>query len=315
MSSLAKIIISIVLVIVLTVSLVFAVKATKVETHSAEIEYLEQKEQSGKGLIAASAATSVAMTLLPGDVGTPLAEKFADISGYFTIALCAIFLEKYLLTLTGLVAFKFLIPGACVLGLFGVIFDTYRLRHIAIKIGLFAIAIYMLVPFSVKASQIIEATYNISQIEISEYTDSASSKAVTSPAVTGGTAGSSANSGSNTSGGTNASGGSGSTGENSTGFFEKIANAVKSFGQKVEKAVTEIPETVSNNVNSYLEEGEKKLSQLIEGLAIMIVTTCLIPLLVIILFLYLLKILMGLDVDPLWIKDAGAKARGAIKRK
>ena len=38
-----------------------------------------------------------------------------DLSGYFVVVLCAIFLEKYLVTITGFAAFKVLIPIACVL--------------------------------------------------------------------------------------------------------------------------------------------------------------------------------------------------------
>ena len=61
-------------------------------------------------LTAASTAASAAITLLPGDTATPIAEKLADLSGYFLIVLCAIFLEKYLLTITSYVSFTILIP-------------------------------------------------------------------------------------------------------------------------------------------------------------------------------------------------------------
>lgn len=68
-------------------------------------------------LTAASTAASAAITLLPGDTATPIAEKLADLSGYFLIVLCAIFLEKYLLTITSYVSFTILIPAACALGI------------------------------------------------------------------------------------------------------------------------------------------------------------------------------------------------------
>lgn len=60
----------------------------------------------------ATTATSALITLIPGDVGTPIAEKVADLSGYLLIVLCAIFLEKYLVTITGYAAFKIFIPVA-----------------------------------------------------------------------------------------------------------------------------------------------------------------------------------------------------------
>ena len=48
------------------------------------------------GLLAASATTSTAITVLPGDAASPIAEKLMDLSTYFMIVLAAIYLEKYL---------------------------------------------------------------------------------------------------------------------------------------------------------------------------------------------------------------------------
>ena len=78
------------------------------------IAALEEKQETVLELTAASTAASAAITLLPGDTATPIADKLADLSGYFLIVLCAIFLEKYLLTITAAAAFKVLIPaGLC----------------------------------------------------------------------------------------------------------------------------------------------------------------------------------------------------------
>lgn len=65
--------------------------------------------------------TSALITLLPGDTATPIAEKMADVSGYLLVVLCAIYLEKYLVTITGYVAFTYLIPIACGLWIFNLI--------------------------------------------------------------------------------------------------------------------------------------------------------------------------------------------------
>lgn len=53
--------------------------------------------------------------MIPGDTATPIAEKLADFSTYFLVVICAIYLEKYLVTITGYAAFGILIPLACVL--------------------------------------------------------------------------------------------------------------------------------------------------------------------------------------------------------
>ena len=90
---------------------IFAVgkRASDPAYHQASIDALAEKQGTVLELTAASTAASAAITLLPGDTATPIAEKLADLSGYFLIVLCAIFLEKYLLTITSCVSFTILI--------------------------------------------------------------------------------------------------------------------------------------------------------------------------------------------------------------
>lgn len=89
--------------------------AASPEFHAKTIESLDEKRNTVMELTAASTAASAAITLIPGDTATPIAEKLADLSTYFLVVLCAIYLEKYLVTITGYAAFSILIPAACVL--------------------------------------------------------------------------------------------------------------------------------------------------------------------------------------------------------
>lgn len=85
----------------------------KINAHA--IQSLDDKKTTALELTAAATAASAAITLIPGDAGTPIADKLADLSSYFLIVVCAIYLEKYLVTITGLAAFKLLIPIGCIL--------------------------------------------------------------------------------------------------------------------------------------------------------------------------------------------------------
>ena len=89
--------------------------ASAPEHHKTTIASLDDKKETVLELTAATTATSALITLLPGDTATPIAEKMADLSTYLLVVLCAIFLEKYLVTITGYAAFRYLIPAACVL--------------------------------------------------------------------------------------------------------------------------------------------------------------------------------------------------------
>ena len=70
---------------------IFAVgkRASDPAYHQASIDALAEKQETVLELTAASTAASAAITLLPGDTATPIAEKLADLSGYFLIVLCA----------------------------------------------------------------------------------------------------------------------------------------------------------------------------------------------------------------------------------
>ena len=57
-------------------------------------------------LTASSTAASAGITAIPGDAGTPIAEKLADFSEYGILILCVLYAEKYLLSILGSGVFK-----------------------------------------------------------------------------------------------------------------------------------------------------------------------------------------------------------------
>ena len=138
--------------------------ASAPENHQKTITSLDEKKQTVMELTAASTVTSALITLLPGDTATPIAEKMADVSGYLLVVLCAIYLEKYLVTITGYVAFTYLIPIACGLWILNLAFENATVRKLAAKLAVFGIAIFLVVPASVKISDLIGDTYQ-AQIE------------------------------------------------------------------------------------------------------------------------------------------------------
>lgn len=148
------------LLVVALVSFVSLGKAmTTPTTYHHTIESLEKKEQDVLMLTAGATATSVIITLIPDDIGTPLADKLADVAGYLLIVICAVYAEKYLLTITGFLAFKILIPLACIF----LIISLYRRREfwrpLAIKAGILALAASVVIPLSIRTSEMVEGVY------------------------------------------------------------------------------------------------------------------------------------------------------------
>ena len=83
--------------------------------HKHSIEQTEEKIADVMTLSGGAAATSATLSLLPGDICSPLAEQLAELAKYFLLILSSLYLEKFLISLSGYVTFAFLIPFACIL--------------------------------------------------------------------------------------------------------------------------------------------------------------------------------------------------------
>src|SRR5699024_6278786 len=128
--------------------------------HAGTINALEEKRDTVMGLAAASAAASAGITLIPGDVATPIADKLADLSSAFLVVLCAIYLEKYLVTMTFDVAFRYLVPAVCLLLVVNLFWQRDWLQRLMVKLVAFTVVICAVVPASMGLSGMIERTYS-----------------------------------------------------------------------------------------------------------------------------------------------------------
>ena len=242
--------------------------ASSPEFHKDSLAVLEEKQTTVLELSAASAAASAAITLIPGDTATPIADKLADLSSHFLVVLCAIFLEKYLLTITGFLAFKVLIPVACGAYLLHALFGWKGLRVLAYKLAAFALLIFAVIPVSLQLSHMIETTYQAS-IDATIQSARETADAVESAA--------------------------GSEEAEDEGFWEGLISSVT---EGITSVTSGIADKVGGMVNDFLE-----------ALAIMLVTSCVIPVLVLLSFIWFAKILLALDI-PVRYEDA----RRGVKR-
>lgn len=137
---------------------VIAPRAADPANHKHSIEQTEDKIASVMTLSGGAAATSATLSLLPGDMCTPLAEQLAELAKYFLLILSALYLEKFLITLSGYITFMFLIPLACLLVAVAVLFGKTNFTRIAAKITLIGLIIFMIVPASVTLSDMVYRT-------------------------------------------------------------------------------------------------------------------------------------------------------------
>lgn len=237
------------------------------KTWDSTIEVIDQKKGNVLALTTSCVALSAGITALPGDTGTPVAEQLAQLSGNLGIVLAVLYLEKYLLTILWSVGLGILIPFALVLfaislGIHGRWSMSTVIRRVATRVLVVAIIGMVLVPASVWVSQKVDETYRVSieqaQQKAADAADSDSSKA--SKKKTEST--------------------------ESKNVLEQLADGASGL-------VT----SVTSGAKQMTDEIVQQVTDLIEGVIVMIVTSCVIPLLVLAAFLWLGHTLLGIDIS------------------
>lgn len=237
------------------------------KTWDSTIEVIDQKKGNVLALTTSCVALSAGITALPGDTGTPVAEQLAQLSGNLGIVLAVLYLEKYLLTILWSVGLGILIPFALVLfaislGIHGRWSTSTVIRRVATRVLVVAIIGMVLVPASVWVSQKVDETYRVSieqaQQKAADAGDSDSSKA--SKKKTEST--------------------------ESKNVLEQLADGASGL-------VT----SVTSGAKQMTDEIVQQVTDLIEGVIVMIVTSCVIPLLVLAAFLWLGHTLLGIDIS------------------
>lgn len=215
--------------------------ASNPENHKKTIAALDEKKSDVLKLTASTAAAATAIAAIPGDSTTPVANQIAELTSYLLVILIVIFLEKYLVTLTGYAAFFILIPAACVLFAAGICLNKAFLKALAVKTAVFGLVLFMIIPLSIKVSAMIEDTYE-SSME--------------------------------------------TTVEEAQDLTEEINDNTDSEGNVFDRFVSQIKEGVSGLV----KKGETLLNHFIEVAAVMLVTSCAIPMVVLLFMIWLVRI-------------------------
>ena len=255
---------------VLSVTLVQR-ELVSVDTYRSIIDSLDDKRATVFSLITASTAVSAAITLIPGDAGTPIAQQIAELSEYFIVVLGALYLEKYALTVLGFVSSVILVPGASVLSI------AHELRpgsgwkrRLAITLLVVGVAGVLVVPASVAVSNSIDRTFHDSiqapinaVLEDSEQTET-------------------------------------QTDDGKQTLWGAISNAAQS---------------VTGGVSASVEKAREAVNHLIESIVIMLVTDCVIPIAVVIFFIWLTRqVVRTLYARPMLPPERDEERQGRYDR-
>lgn len=243
------------------------------KTWDSTIEVIDQKKGNVLALTTSCVALSAGITALPGDTGTPVAEQLAQLSGNLGIVLAVLYLEKYLLTILWSVGLGILIPFALVLfavslGIHGRWSTSAVLRRVATRVLVVAVIGMALVPASVWVSQKVDETYRVS-------IEQAEQKAADAADTTDKSA------------------------ETSSKSNKKKSETTESKNvlEQLTDGASNLVTSVTSGAKQMTDEIVRQVTDLIEGVIVMIVTSCVIPLLVLVAFLWLGHTLLGIDIS------------------
>lgn len=252
--------------------------ASSPESYAKSIAALDEKKMTVMELTAATAVASVAISAVPGDATTPIADQIAEFSSYLLVITGVILLEKFLLTLTGYLTFTWLIPIACVLGIIYTIWGFPYFKKLAIRLTVFGLAICLIIPVSIKVGTIFEDTFEL-QTTVEQAEEGSQElqdeNADSSAADTD------------------------SEDQSQTGLGGMLAQ----FGA-----------TLTSGVSQAVDKAKATLNHFIDAIAVLVISNCVIPILVMLLFIELAKSVFPTTVEGIFQKAVEVRAHYHGKR-
>ena len=156
-----------ILVLALVAAVSFFVLTTWLPEQEFVMDSVESVEDSRDTVMRLSAATlsaSLAITALPDDFATPLADSLADMNIYFIAILMILFLERILILYGFKLAFAVAIPIACALGVLSIVLKRDVFKNLAVRLAVLGLAVALVVPCSTHLTNYVAA-------DLSEYVE------------------------------------------------------------------------------------------------------------------------------------------------
>lgn len=260
MKDVKKCLVSVLVIILCLICMVWSIRyglnsAGSPNRYAKTISSLDDEAEKVIKLSALTAGISTAITLIPDDTGTPIAEHLISLTDWMFIVIIVLFLEKYSITLIGKLVFVIIGPIAIGMLGFGILTLNRKILMKAFNVLLIAFVTFSAIPFSVKLSNEMQEMYNFSL-------DNTLAE-----------------------------------GENAKNKTDE-ASAEKTEDENfIAGAISKVTSAMSDVVLGGVKAAEKFLNTLIESLAILVITSCVIPLITLFLFIWIIKVLIGIDLS------------------
>ena len=123
------------------------------------LESVEKSKTTVMEFAGATLATSLAISALPDDFASPLAESLADMNKYFIFILIVLFVERLILMQGIKVSFLAVIPIGCLLYALGYAIGREFFINFGKKIGLLGLALVLVIPCSTHMTNYVGKEY------------------------------------------------------------------------------------------------------------------------------------------------------------
>lgn len=157
MEKLARILVTI-LIMVLSIH-VLAVKVPEMKYIKSSIESLDKSRDTVMSFSGATLVASTALSFLPDDKASPLANTLADMNKYFVFIFAVLFLERLIVIEGTKIAFIYILPAACGLYILYVLLQKDKMKEWAVKLMIFGIALVAVIPFSTHFTEVVGSDY------------------------------------------------------------------------------------------------------------------------------------------------------------
>ena len=244
----------VVFIMVLSINVLFY-KIPEMKWVQESVESLDKSQETIMTFSGTTIATSVAMSALPDDFATPLAQTISDLNVYFVFMLIVVFVEKLLVVEGIKIALGYIIPAACVLYIIYILSTKAVFKDFSKKLLILGIAVVTVIPVSTHFTETVCEDYMV-------YVDETIAET------------------------------------------EAGADEINNSGSLIQ------------NVSNYLTYFKNVVKKCVNSVAIMVVLTFIVPLLVMLLFRWLLKELFALHIpipDKQWV-ELENKLKGLIQK-
>ena len=234
---------------------------SSIDSYEHEIAVLDEKRASATELFIAAVGASAGITMIPDDACTPIANELAEIGKDLAIVSGVILLEKYLMTITGYAFFKALVPLCLVLFAIGYWKDAAdpmrsSLLNGAIKVLIVGAIIWQAVPVSVRVIDLFDATYDETISQAIESAQQAGAIAEDDKAIEEVVT---------------------EEDQSQKGWLGTVMDAVGAAGDTIASGVSKAATAATSGASKLVAWAKVVLTQVTEGFAVLVVTSCIVP--------------------------------------